>query len=124
MHAFLLVAIGGALGSVARYALGGLVHRYAPASFPYGTFVVNVTGCLCFGIIAGLFEERTVVAPAARTFLLIGVLGGFTTFSSFTFETFGLLRDAEIAWALLNGVGQVVIGLLALWVGYVIARAV
>ncbi len=124
MYAFLLVAVGGALGSVARYALGGFVHRYTPSSFPYGTFVVNATGCLVFGVIAGLFEERTVIGPAARTFLLIGVLGGFTTFSSFTFETFGLLRDAEIGRALANAAGQVMIGLLALWAGYVLARAV
>ncbi len=123
MYAFLLVAAGGALGSVARDALGGFVHRYAPSTFPYGTFVVNVTGCLVFGVIAGLFEERTVIAPAARTFLLIGVLGGFTTFSTFTFETFGLLRDVELGRALANAVGQVVIGVLALWMGYVLARA-
>ncbi len=123
MPAFLLIAVGGALGSVARYALGGFVHRYTPASFPYGTFVVNAIGGLVFGVTAGVFEERAVGGPAARAFLLIGVLGGFTTFSTFTFETFGLLRDLEIGRALANAAGQVVVGVLALWAGYVLARA-
>jgi fluoride exporter len=120
----LLVALGGALGSVARYGLSGFVHRYAPPSFPYGTFVVNVAGCLAFGLIAGLVEARSVISPAARTFLLIGVLGGFTTFSSYAFETFALLRDVEIGRALVNAAGQVVVGLLVLWLGYVLARAI
>ena len=120
----LLVALGGALGSVARYTLGGFVHRYTPPTFPYGTFVVNVTGCLAFGLVAGLVEERSVFGPTARTFLLIGVLGGFTTFSSYTFETFGLLRDVEIGRAIVNAAGQVMAGVLALWIGYVIARAI
>jgi fluoride exporter len=120
----LLVAAGGAFGSVCRYALGGFVHRYTSSSFPYGTFVVNVTGCLVFGIVAALVEEKAVIGPAARTFLLIGVLGGFTTFSSFTFETFGLLRDLEVGRALVNAAGQVVVGAFAMWLGYVIGRAV
>lgn len=120
----LLVAVGGALGAVARYGLGGFVHRYAPPTFPYGTFVVNVTGCLAFGLIAGLSEQRAVIGPAARTFLLIGVLGGFTTFSTYGFETFGLLRDMELGRALANAAGQVIVGVFALWVGYVIARAI
>jgi CrcB protein len=120
----LLVALGGALGSVARYGLSGFVHRYAPPSFPYGTFVVNVVGCLAFGLIAGLVEARSVISPTARTFLLIGVLGGFTTFSSYAFETFALLRDVEIGRALVNAAGQVGVGLLVLWLGYVLARAI
>lgn len=118
----LAVAIGGALGAMARYGLGGLVHRYASPHFPYGTFVVNVLGCLLFGILAGLSEHRFVLGPTARAFLLIGILGGFTTFSSFTFETFQLLRDAELARAAVNMAGQLLIGLAALWAGFVLAR--
>jgi fluoride exporter len=118
----LLVAVGGALGATARYGLGGLVHRYMSPHFPYGTFVVNVSGCLAFGMLAGVAEQRSVLGPQARAFLLIGVLGGFTTFSSFTFESFQLLRDAEYARASLNIVGQVLVGLIALWVGFVVAR--
>lgn len=118
----LLVAIGGALGAVSRYGLGGLVHRFTPPDFPYGTFVVNIVGCLVFGVLAGLAEQRFALGPQARAFLLIGVLGGFTTFSSFTFESFQLLRDAEVARAFINIAGQVVIGLAALWAGFVLAR--
>ena len=113
----LLVALGGAIGSVARYLLAGAVHRFTSPYFPYGTFVVNVAGCLLFGIIFALGEERFVIGPPLRAFLLIGVLGGFTTFSSFTFETFQLLRDGELLLAGVNAVGQVVIGLVAFWIG-------
>jgi fluoride exporter len=118
-----VIALGGALGSVARYLVAGLVHRYASPYFPYGTFVVNVAGCLLFGAIFGLSEQRFVVGPTMRAFLLIGVLGGFTTFSSFTFETFQLLRDGEFLLAAANSVGQVVIGLAAFWIGTVAIRA-
>ena len=118
----LLVAIGGALGAVARYGLSGAVHRYTSPHFPYGTFVVNITGCLVFGVLAGSAEHRFVLGPQARAFLLIGILGGFTTFSSFTYESFQLLRDAEFARAFANMAGQLLIGLAALWAGFVLAR--
>ena len=118
----LLVALGGSIGAVARYGLAGLVQRFTTPYFPLGTFVVNIVGCLVFGILAGIAEQRFVLGPQARAFLLIGILGGFTTFSSFTFETFQLLRDAEFMQASLNAIGQVVIGLGAMWVGVVLAR--
>jgi fluoride exporter len=118
-----LVAIGGAIGSVARYFLAGAVHRITSPYFPYGTFAVNVVGCLVFGIVFGISEQRFAVGPSLRAFLLVGVLGGFTTFSSFTFETFQLLRDGELLLAGTNAVGQVVVGLAAFWAGTVIARA-
>ena len=120
----LLVALGGAIGSVARYLLTGAVHRFASPYFPYGTFVVNVSGCLLFGIIFALGEERFVIGPPLRAFLLIGVLGGFTTFSSFTFESFQLLRDGELLLASANAVGQLVVGLFAFWVGVTVVRAI
>jgi fluoride exporter len=116
------VAVGGALGSLARYLLAGLVHRVAPPYFPYGTFVVNVLGCLAFGAIFGLSEHRFVLGPTSRAFLLIGVLGGFTTFSSFTFETFQLLRDGELLLAGLNAAGQLFLGLFAFWLGVIVSR--
>jgi fluoride exporter len=115
----LLIGIGGALGSIARYALSSLVHRLAAPLFPFGTFVVNFTGCVIFGVIVGLAQERFLLRPEARAFLLIGVIGGFTTFSTFAFETFELLRDGQFLWAALNCVGQVTAGIFGLWVGYV-----
>jgi CrcB protein len=113
-----LIAIGGAIGSLSRYALDGLVYRFAPATFPYGTFAVNLTGCLVFGLIIGQAEQRFAVGSPARSFCLIGVLGAFTTFSTYTFETFGLLRDGQFTRAMVNAFGQLVGGLIALWAGY------
>jgi CrcB protein len=119
---FILVAVGGAIGSVLRYMLDGAVYRWLPATFPYGTFAVNVLGCGMFGLLVGVGEQRLVIGSPARTFLLIGVLGGFTTFSSFVFETTQLLRDGEWWLGALNVAGQVVIGLAALWVGLAVGR--
>jgi CrcB protein len=120
---FILIALGGALGSVSRYALSVAVQRLSPPTFPYGTFVVNVVGCLVFGIIVGAARDRFVLGPAERSFLLIGVLGGFTTFSTFAYETFALLQDGELVRAFLNAAGQGLCGLAALWVGYIGAAA-
>ena len=117
----LLIGVGGALGSMARYLLSTLVYRLVPSLFPFGTFVVNVVGCVLFGIIVGLAEQRFVLSPDARAFLLIGVLGGFTTFSTFAFESFELLRDGQFLSAILNVAGQVVAGIVGLWAGFVIS---
>jgi CrcB protein len=118
----ILVAIGGAIGSSCRYLLDGAVYRWLPATFPYGTFAVNVVGCAVFGFLIGVGEQRLVVGSTARTFLLIGVLGGFTTFSSFAFETVQLLRGAQWWLATLNVAGQIVIGFAALWIGMALGR--
>lgn len=122
MKLWILVAAGGAIGSVARYGLSGVVPRFVPTLFPLGTFVVNVLGCLVFGVIVSLANERFAVGPAGRAFFLVGLLGGFTTFSSFAFETFALLQDGQSVWASLNVLGQVVLGLVAMWTGYLLPR--
>jgi len=114
----LLIAIGGALGSVARYALSTFVLRVTGTLFPLGTFVVNVVGCLVFGAIAGAASQRVQLAPALRLFLLTGILGGFTTFSTYAFESFTLVRDGQFLWASINIAGQVIAGLVGLWAGY------
>jgi CrcB protein len=114
----LLIAIGGALGSVARYLLSTFVLRATGTLFPLGTFVVNVVGCLVFGAIAGAASQRVQIAPPLRLFLLTGILGGFTTFSTYAFESFTLVRDGQFLWASINIAGQVVAGLAGLWVGY------
>ena len=117
-----LVALGGAIGSVSRYVLSTLVLRASESLFPAGTFAVNLIGCLAFGAIIGAAEQRFVLTPEARAFLLVGVLGGFTTFSTYAFESFALLQDGQFAAAALNLAGQVVAGLLGFWVAYVIAH--
>ena len=119
-----LVGSGGFLGALCRYGLSGLVHRQAPlTTFPYGTLTVNLLGCLLIGLLAGLVESRQLFAPEFRTFALIGLLGGFTTFSTFGFETFAMLRDAEHVRALANIGLHVVLGLALVWVGYGLATA-
>jgi len=118
----LLVALGGALGSVARYLFSTAVLRATGSLFPVGTFAVNVVGCFVFGVIAGAAEQRVQLAPELRLFLLVGILGGFTTFSSYAFESFALVRDGQFVWAGLNIVGQVVAGLIGMWAGYVITN--
>jgi CrcB protein len=117
-----LIAIGGALGSVARYLISTFVLRTTGTLFPLGTFVVNVIGCLAFGAIAGAASQRVQLAPALRLFLLTGILGGFTTFSSYAFESFTLVRDGQFLWASLNIAGQVIAGLAGMWAGYVVTN--
>jgi len=117
MKALLLVAFGGALGSVARYRLGTWVLAHsADWKFPTGTFVVNVIGCLIAGVAAGLAERYHLFSPDARLFLFVGILGGFTTFSAFGLETVFLLRRGDVWIAALNVVGSVACGLFVLWV--------
>ncbi len=118
MKEMALVALGGALGSVARFKLSGLVlHHTIDWRFPAGTFAVNVLGCLVAGLLAGLAEEHDLISPAARLLLFTGLLGGFTTFSAFGLETMFLIRRGEVAIAAANIGLSVALGLVALWIG-------
>jgi CrcB protein len=120
-----LVGAGGFLGAILRYLVGGWVHgNLDNASFPYGTLVVNAAGCLVIGFLSGLAESRSVFGPEARLFLFIGVLGGFTTFSSFAYETVSLARDAENLAAAMNVFAQLSLGLAGVWFGNALARLV
>jgi CrcB protein len=117
-----IIGSGGFLGALARYGLAGLVHRQLPlATFPFGTLAVNLLGCLLIGVLAGLAESRQLFGPEFRMFALIGLLGGFTTFSTFGYETFALIRDTEYLQAGANIGIQVVGGLALLWLGYSLA---
>lgn len=113
---------GGFVGAAVRYLAGGLVYRFLPTSFPYATFLINVSGCFAIGALAVLAEERFVVGAGARLFWMVGVLGGYTTFSTFGYETLALIREGSQAAALLNAAGQLLLGLLAVWLGMVVAR--
>lgn len=108
---------------MARYGLSGWVARHYGESFPTGTLVVNLLGCLLIGLLYGLFEERLLVDPLLRTSILLGFLGAFTTFSSFGIQLFTLLRDGEFLYALLYVAVSNLAGLVLVWVGYVISRA-
>ena len=102
----LLVGTGGFLGASARYLLGGLVYKYLPSDFPYATVLINVSGCFGVGFLAVLAEELFVLGPGGRLFWMIGVLGGYTTFSTFGYETLVLARQGSFALAALNAGGQ------------------
>jgi fluoride exporter len=119
-----LIAIGGAFGSMARYLLSSTIARVLPAAFPFGTLMVNVLGCMLFGLIVGSTRVAWLTTPEARSLLLVGVLGGFTTFSTFAYDSVLLLRSGHTVPAMLNVAGQIAIGMAALWGGYVLAITV
>lgn len=125
MDKILWVGAGGFIGSVLRYVAGGYVYRWRGSSvFPLETLLINVAGCLAIGMVAELAEARGVFSGATRTFLMIGLLGGFTTFSAFGYETFELMRDGQLGAALLSIGAQVVLGVSAVWMGHVAIRLV
>lgn len=118
MKAILLVAIGGAVGSVARYKMSGYVLQHAiDWRFPAGTLAVNVIGCMGAGLLAGLAGRHDLLSPDARALLFTGLLGGFTTFSAFGLETMLLLKRGELLVAGANILLSVALGLAALWLG-------
>jgi len=117
-----LVGLGGCVGSIVRYWLQGIAYRWTGPGFPYGTLLVNIVGCFFIGLIMTLSEERFLINPEVRIFIAIGILGGFTTFSSFSYETLALVNGANYFAALGNILSSVVIGLTATWLGMVLAR--
>jgi CrcB protein len=124
VKSLLLVAVGGAIGSVARYQLTGLVlHRTVQWSFPTGTFVVNVAGCMVAGLLAGIAAKVDWLTQDLRLLLFTGLLGGFTTFSAFGLETVLLLRRGEWLIAGGNVLTSVVVGIGVLWLAFAAARA-
>ena len=113
--------LGGGIGAAARYWLSGAVYQWLPSDFPYGNLVVNITGCFLIGVLMAVLQERFLVNPSLRVFLVIGILGGFTTFSSFSYETIALVKDMEYLHASINIVATVVGCLIATFAGETIA---
>lgn len=113
------MALGGALGSLARFALSGAIARGIGEIFPWGTLVVNITGCFIIGLFAMLTgpDGRVLVPPDVRQFFMVGVCGGFTTFSSFSLQTLALARDGDMGRAGANVALSVVFCLLGVWLG-------
>lgn len=122
---YLLIALGSAIGGMARYWCSGLVAQRVGEVFPWGTLAVNIIGSFLIGILGAMSEPdgRWYVDPGARQFLMIGVLGGFTTFSSFSLQTLNLLRDGEWLYAAANVGVSVAACLLAVWSGFVVAAS-
>ena len=124
MTQVMAIAIGGAVGSVLRYWLSTWVYALAGRGFPYGTLVVNVLGCLVMGVLFVLLVERMGENSLLRAGLLIGVLGGFTTFSTFSIETFNLIEQGAWLRAVTNSVASLVLCIGATWGGVIIARQI
>ncbi len=119
------IGLGSAVGGMGRYWCSGVVARAFGETFPWGTIVVNVSGSLIIGFLATLMspDGRLLVPPDARTFLAIGLLGGYTTFSSFSLQTLNLVRDGEWLWATANIFLSLTLCLAAVWLGYIGAAA-
>jgi CrcB protein len=122
MQKTIFIAVAGLAGTLLRYWLSGFVARQQGESFPWGTMVVNLVGCFLAGAVFYLGEQKLLLSPNARTIVLIGLLGGFTTFSSYGLQTFTLLRDDHFGLATLNVAASNVLGLLMIWIGYVVVR--
>lgn len=119
-----MIALGGAAGAIARYQVAAMIQSRIPAGFPWGTFVVNVSGCLIMGVAMTLLTDRLVVHPNWRFLIPIGFIGAYTTFSTFELETFRAVTEG--AWFVggANVIGSVLAGYVALWLGVILARAI
>ncbi|MBP0131477.1 MAG: fluoride efflux transporter CrcB [Nitrospira sp.] len=125
MLKLVLIGAGGFLGSILRYLMSGFAQSLSQSTvFPYGTLAVNMLGCLCIGFLSRLCTSSALIGADTQAFLVVGILGGFTTFSAFGNETMNLIREGEAALALLNVGAQVLLGLGAVWFGYTLAAAI
>lgn len=122
MQKTIYIGLAGLVGTLLRYWVSGFVARHYGETFPWGTMAVNLIGCLVTGAVFFLTEERFLVSPTLRAVILIGLLGGLTTFSSYGLQTFTLLRDGELGLAILNVATSNVLGLFLVWVGYSLGR--
>jgi CrcB protein len=113
------VGLGGFIGATLRYVTSGVVGRFtSQAQFPFGTFVVNMVGCLLIGFLAGLADSRDLFTTTSRAFVFTGILGAFTTFSTFSYETMGLFQNGQTSPAMINLGLQILLGLIAVWEGF------
>ncbi|HTS10841.1 MAG TPA: fluoride efflux transporter CrcB [Candidatus Limnocylindrales bacterium] len=124
MTKYLCVALGGAVGSVLRFWVGGYVGSRLGTRFPYGTFVINVTASFLIGFVMTLLAERAHWSPSWRYLIPIGFLGGYSTFSSFEYESFRVFQDGEFLIASMNIVFSVAVGFFSVWLGVITGRSV
>ena len=123
MYKILLIGVAGLMGTLSRYWLSGWADQRWGATFPIGTLGVNLIGCLAVGFLFHATEEKYLIDPAVRSAVLVGFLGGFTTFSSFAVQSFNLMRDGEVFYAGANILVSNVAGLILVWTGYAMSRA-
>jgi len=114
---------GGAIGTLLRYSVSGLSHRMFSSIFPWGTLMVNLIGSFVIGLLWGI-SEQTNFSPNIRAFIFIGILGGFTTFSSYSLETLNLFRDGEIKMGIINILANNILGLILVFAGFVLSKGI
>jgi len=119
-----MLLTGGLCGTAGRYLLAGAVYKWLGTAFPYGTLAVNILGCLVIGFLGTIADNKFVLTPDAKLFLMVGLLGAFTTFSSLIYESWRLMQDGQLMLACINMVGSLLLGLFALWIGHVIATVI
>ncbi|RLC01907.1 MAG: fluoride efflux transporter CrcB [Deltaproteobacteria bacterium] len=123
MIKILMVGMGGFAGSICRYIISDLSHKiFSEPLFPYGTLTVNVIGCLLIGLLGGLSETRQIFTPEIRALVLVGFLGGFTTFSTFGYEIFTFARDGQFVAALTNLMLHLILGFGSVWLGFSMSK--
>jgi CrcB protein len=123
LQRYLLIGLGGALGSMARYWVGSTIGGRIGVRFPYGTLVVNISACLVIGFTLTWLSERAEISPAWRYLVAVGFIGAYSTFSTYEWETLSTLRTGAFALASLYAVGSLILGLAATWCGAVLAEA-
>lgn len=121
MDKYILLATGGAIGTVLRYSMSGLTYRMVNSVFPWGTIFVNLTGSFAIGLLWGVFEVQN-ISSNMRSFIFIGILGGFTTFSTYALESLNLFRDGEIKLAMTNLIISNICGLLLVFAGFMLSK--
>lgn len=118
----LYIAVGGAIGAVLRYIMGNVAARYFNPNLPYGTFIINITGCFLMGFLMTLIVDKQLLPPVWRLFLCVGILGGFTTFSSFGYEVYTLLYEGNLYGGLVYAAVSFVLGVCGVAAGVVLAK--
>lgn len=121
MFKYIMLAAGGAIGTILRYSLSGLTYKFFDGTFPWGTLFVNLAGSFAIGLLWGLFDIEN-ISSHTRNFIFIGILGGFTTFSTFALENFSLFRDGEIRFALTNIMASNIIGIALVFAGFLLSK--
>ncbi len=121
MQKWVTLLAGGLIGTAGRYLLAGAVYRWLGTNFPYGTLAVNTLGCLAIGFLGALADQKFLLRPETRLFWMVGLIGAFTTFSTLIYESWRLMQDGEFLLASLNMLGSLMLGLVALWLGHLVA---
>jgi len=116
-----IIAFGGAIGAVLRYVISGFIHQHWKAIFPIGTLIVNLSGAFLIGFLWGIFEY-SIVSHGMRTFIFVGILGAYTTFSTFCLENFSLFRDGEFTQAFLNILLSNILGIILVFAGFFVSK--